>query len=90
MTDSRSIIIQWQKYNKLLVGTHTTYTVMLKCINVQIYWKKAVIIPTHIIMHLICVKGITPPDSYLLNNGAAELTIQNVSTSGAACLDQTY
>ena len=35
------------KNTTYLAHTHCTYTVMLKCINVQIYIKKTVIIRTH-------------------------------------------
>ena len=51
------------KKTTYLAHTHYIYTVMLKCINVQIF-KKNVDNPNTYV-HLICVKNITPPGPYL-------------------------
>ena len=62
------------KNTTYLVHTYYIYTVMLKCINVQIYIKNGDNPNTFV--HLICNKNITPHQAHiLLNNGQAELTI---------------
>ena len=50
------------KNKTYLTHTHYIYTVMLKCINVQIYKINDDNPNTYV--HLICIKNITPPGPY--------------------------